>query len=346
VTSATRIDYTVEQIDVRDRNAVVLAYESAWAGDGEPPVEIGARYHWLYAGNPAGHAELLGLRTSSGQSVGMLAVVPRRFWVDDTPFTLGLLCDFIVHRGHRTLMPALLLQRAAREVADRIGSGTYAIPNDKSLPVIHRLGGNVVRRRPRFARVMRSHYYFVRRSATLARIASRPMDAAAAAWDFVVANLRPWLHAEWLTAFDDRFDDLWRRTQRTNCIGERSSEYLSWRFGKEPGGHNETLGVFDRRTGVLMAYSVGSRTGRTFEMRDFLCCLDSTGQMVCLALMMRHIRRLDIDSVSFRLYSEQNLAACFNRMGFRAREFESVFFHSRLPDSRLPNLLTRADEDV
>jgi hypothetical protein len=346
VTSHTKVDYTVESIDATDRSAVILAYESAWAGDPKPPVEIGARCDWLYAANPAGHARLLRLRTSTNESVGMVAVVPRRFWLADSSFTLGLLCDFIVHRGHRTLMPALLLQRAAREVADRVFGGTYAIPNDKSLPVIRRLGDSIVEQRPRLARVMKSHSYLAQRSTALARVASWPLDTAAVAWENVVAASRPRLHAEWLTAFDDRFDDLWRHRPPSSCLGERSSQFLRWRFGSEPNRRNLIVGVFDRRAGQLMAYCVGTHSGKTFEIRDFQCFLDPAGHRASLALMMQKVRSLDVESVSFRLYANRPVKACFHQLAFRAREFESVFLHSRAGSSRFPDQITRADEDV
>lgn len=276
----------------------------------------------------------------------MVAIVPRRFWVGDSSFTLGLLCDFIVHRAHRTLMPALLLQRAAREVADGVFGGTYAIPNDKSLPVIGRLGDHLVQQRPRLARVMKSRSYLAQRSAALARVAGWPLDTAAAAWDYLVAAMRPRLHADWLTTFDDRFDELWHRRQPSTCLGERSSQYLRWRFGSEPGRRSRTLGVFDRRTGQLMAYCVGTHANRTFEMRDFLCYLDPNGLRACLALMMQQVRTLDVDSVSFRLYANQSVTACFRQLAFRAREFESVFLHSPTASTRFPDQITRADEDV
>jgi hypothetical protein len=346
VTSHTKVDYTVESIDAADRSAVILAYESAWASDTNPSVELGARCDWLYAGNPAGQAQLLRLRSSTNESVGMVAVVPRRFWLGDSSFTLGLLCDFIVHRSHRTLMPALLLQRTAREVADKVFGGTYAIPNDKSLPVIRRLGHNLVEQRPRLARIMKSRAYLARRSAALARVAGWPLDIAAAGWDYLVAATQPRLHADWLTTFDDRFDDLWHRRPPSTCLGERSSQFLRWRFASEPDRHNFTIGVFDRRIGQLMAYCVGTQTDRVFEMRDFLCCLDPAGRRACLALMMQRIRALDVDSVSFRLYSSPSVAACFRQLAFRAREFEPVFVHYQTASTRFPNLITCADEDV
>jgi hypothetical protein len=346
VTSSTKVDYTVESIDATDRAAVVLAYESAWAGDPEPPLDFGTRCDWLYAANPAGHARLLRLRTSTNESVGMVAVVPRRFWLGDSSFTLGLLCDFIVHRGHRTLMPAMLLQRSARELADRVFGGTYAIPNDKSLPVIRRLGDNLVEQRPRLARVMKSHSYLAQRSATLARVTSWPLDRAAAAWDYLVAATRPRLHAEWLDAFDDRFDDLWRRRPSSTCLGERSFQHLHWRFASEPGRKNKIIGVFDQPTGQLVAYCVGTHTDRAFEIRDFLCCLNPAGLRACLASMIRQVRSLDVDSISFRLFANQMLVSCFRQLAFRTREFESLFLHTPLPGIPFPAQITRGDEDV
>jgi hypothetical protein len=92
-----------------------------------------------------------------------------------------------------------------------------------------------------------------------------------------------------------------------------------------------------------MAYCVGTQTDRVFEMRDFLCCLDPAGRRACLALMMQRIRALDVDSVSFCLYSDQSVAACFRQLGFRPREFESVLLHSQTASTRFPDQITRAE---
>jgi hypothetical protein len=193
---------------------------------------------------------------------------------------------------------------------------------------------------------MKSHDYLARRSTVLARLASGSLDTAAAAWDCLVAATRPRLHADWLITFDDRFDDLWRRRPPSSCVGERSSPFLHWRFGSEPDRRNSILGVFDRRTGHMVAYCVGTQTGRIFEIRDFLCWLDSAGLRACLALMMQRIRALDVQSASFRLYSNPSVAACFRQLAFRARESESVLLHSRVDGICFPHQITKADEDV
>jgi hypothetical protein len=62
--------------------------------------------------------------------------------------------------------------------------------------------------------------------------------------------------------------------------------------------------------------------------------------------MMQKVRSLDVESVSFRLYANRPVKACFHQLAFRAREFESVFLHSRAGSSRFPDQITRADEDV
>jgi hypothetical protein len=173
------------------------------------------------------------------------------------------------------------------------------------------------------------------------------MDSVAAAWDFIIAKRCPWLRAEWLTTFDDAFDDLWRRRPRNACFGDRSSEFLRWRFGMEPCRRNATIRVFDQRTDELVAYSVGLHVGRTFAMRDFFFChQDPVGLTACVALMIQKIRSMEVHSVSCRLYSEDRIAKCFGRMGFRAREVETVFLHSAIPACPIPSLITRADEDV
>ena len=60
-----------------------------------PSPNEAARAEWLYSKNPAGAAEILGLRDSSGLWVGMVAIVPRRLWIDDARALSGIFVRFL-----------------------------------------------------------------------------------------------------------------------------------------------------------------------------------------------------------------------------------------------------------
>ena len=69
--------------------------------------------------------------------VGATGVGVRRFQA----FAVGggaLLGDFFVHKAHRSLFPALSLQRTAADAARANAAFVYGFPNQKALPVFRR----------------------------------------------------------------------------------------------------------------------------------------------------------------------------------------------------------------
>jgi hypothetical protein len=129
-------------------------------------------------------------------------------------------------------------------------------------------------------------------------------------------------------------------------MGDRSAEFLSWRFQQEPGRSNKTVGVFEGGTGRLAAYAVGELKDRTFEISDLLSRFESRSITACLALIMQRIRGLGVDSVSLRLLTDAATSAALARLGFRPREYERIFIHAGSGGAPCPGQLTRADEDV
>lgn len=338
--------YTISRVDPHDSDTVASVYRSAWAGDIAAPSLNQSRLEWLFCANPAGSAEVLVLRASDESPVGMLALVPRRFWVSGSPKMLGMLCNFVVHRDHRTLLPALTLQRAAREVAGARGWGTYAIPNEKSLPLIRRLGEQTAVLRPRLARVIRHQEYLRRRSAILANLASGPLDTAVWARDYAIAMFAEGQRAEWGADFGEDFDKLWARVRPSACMGERTAQFLNWRFRDEPGRTNQVLSIFKRRTGDIVSYAVGTIANDAFEIRDFLHAADPRSLRAAIGLTMRRLRELGIAKVSFRISADSPTRHAFRMVGFRPRETDTILMHRTNVRNFGSVQFTRADEDV
>lgn len=306
-----------------------------------------ARAEWLYSRNPGGTAEILGLRESDGAWVGMVAIVPRRLWIDGTEHSAAYLCDFYVHPQHRTLLPALMLQRAAKQRLEESGRVNYAIPNELSLPIFKRLGAREILLRYRWARPIRSRPFLVGRGATLAATASPLLDAAGLLFDFASSCLRPGIRAEWLTKVDGRFDELWSAMPKAGLnIGDRSARYLRWRFFEEPGHQNRALGFIERRSGRLAAYMIGEVTPDEFAIRDILAAPAINEIAGILAHGLLKIRKLGVAAAGLRVTGAVDLTRSLSRMGFRKRDPESVFIRDVAASPSGNWVLTSADEDV
>lgn len=345
--SAATPGYSIERLDPANREIVAETYTAAWAGDPAPPLDIRQRCEWLYLGNPAGHARVFGLRSPDGAMVGMLALAPRQFSIDGKPRTLGLLCDFIVHRAHRTGLPALLLQRAARRCADTEGWGTYAVPNDKSLRLIQRLGRQVQVQRPRLARPLRHYEYLQRRFSRPVAQAAWGLDTLTRAWDVGLSMSSRRHGTEWRDGFDVRaHDTLWRRVAPSVCMGVRDGSFLNWRFMEESNCRNLVLVVTRAHGSDLAAYAVGAVHDDTFEIRDFLIDPSAVSPRAAIGLVMRRARAIGAASVSVRASADRSVTGAFRLLGLRPREYESVLYGGLTPTECADLQLTRADEDV
>src|SRR5690242_4714235 len=135
--------YRVEAGDVvADRDRILALWQLCAFGGS--PAENAARYDWFYLQNPQGQGRVYLLRASgSDEILGAVGVGARNFHVagrsDNSPS--GTLVDFVVHPGHRSLFPALLLQRTVCEQEFQRCGFVYGLPLAKAVPVVARLAG-------------------------------------------------------------------------------------------------------------------------------------------------------------------------------------------------------------
>src|SRR6266481_4979428 len=101
------------------------------------------RFKWLYRDNPDGPAwSWFALQGSSRQVIGVTSVFPRSMWVGGEVQMCGQVGDFAVSSSHRTLGPAVLLQRAT---FDPVNEGRLAFcydcpPHEAGMSTFRRLG--------------------------------------------------------------------------------------------------------------------------------------------------------------------------------------------------------------
>lgn len=305
-----------------------------------------ARAKWLYSKNPAGPAEILGLREHGGPWVGMVAIIPRQIWIDGTEHAGAYLCDFYVHPKHRSLLPALTLQKAAKQRLEDTKRVNYTIPNEKSLPIFKRLGADQTFPRYRWARPIRYRRFLERRGVQFASVVAPMLDTLGLVFDHSMSWLKPGARAEWIEHFDERFDEFWSALPKSGvCMGARTAEYLGWRFHEEPGHNNRTLGLIERRTGRVSGYLIGEVRSSEFTIRDAVITVSSErlASLMCRALI--EVRALGIAGVGLRTSGPADLLQALGHIGFRRCDPETVFIRNR-PASDAPWMLTNADEDV
>ncbi|HEX6637160.1 MAG TPA: hypothetical protein VF033_05850, partial [Steroidobacteraceae bacterium] len=151
-------DYKVVRGDGRDdRERILALWQRCGFSAGE---EASARYDWFYFGNPRGPGRVY-LLTHCGELVGSLGAGTRWFLPGParTPLRAAILVDFVVHPSHRTMFPAMLLQRVAREQEMQDVDLVYGLPEAKAAPIFKRLGATQQLTSGSHVRVIRSANY-------------------------------------------------------------------------------------------------------------------------------------------------------------------------------------------
>jgi hypothetical protein len=316
-----------------------------------------ARYDWFYLHNPDGLARVYLLLDGNGALVGSVGAGVRHFVVpgNERPLRAAVLVDFVVHPAHRSMFPALLLQRVVREQELRDADLVYGLPDVKAAPVFKRLGSNLQLESGSYVRVLRSNRFATR------LVGWMPAFVIAAACAIVdrMRLLAPWvisrlngLHAEWRHELPDGLDGLWNRarTQEGHAQGIRDFRFLAWRFDPKVLGGWLVLPVRRGRGGTLEACFIGRREGEDLVVYDSLFATDDLATpLLVLALAAW---RLGVQSVRVVFGGCDRTGRSLERAAYLLRDRRPCFLSWNADGAALSLgrvrswRLTRADEDV
>jgi GNAT superfamily N-acetyltransferase len=269
------MEYTVRRTSAANARDALLRL---WARNLNVRGDPLDKFCWFYRDNPLGEAQGFLLAASSEPSaepVGCCGLGDRILYIDGQPHRAGLLADFAVDRGHRTVRPALVIQRALSDYSKHAFDLTYGFPNESAVGVLQRVGFPVLGRMGRYVRVLRYasivHRYLF--SAPLAAVGGSLIDALAK----VSETGRVAMHSDrmsltWLSDVDSRFDTLWEAARiQHGCIGDRSQQFLRWRFARRPGLPAAFATLVDRPGGGIAAYAaVVEKEAGVALVADFL----------------------------------------------------------------------------
>lgn len=280
------------------------------------------RYCWLYEQGPA--ISLL-LQSASGTPVGSTGIMLRTFRIFGQTVQGAQAVDLNVDREHRTVGPAASLQRAViGEVkAGRLGL-IYGFPNPQSEAVSRRVGYKILGDLQRWVKPLSLRPLLAKSKWTrgVAGIGSATLDPV---WRLVSpetwARRSRGLRVERVNRFDGRFDRLWETAAaRFPIVGERTAEYLNWRFAQCPDEPHETLGVFDEQQ-QLVAYLVYRRRDRRVFISDFLFA-EARHFDALLMEFLRRMRRDHMEAVEMLYWGSDYVGERFRRFGFHRRPLQ------------------------
>jgi hypothetical protein len=325
---------------------------AVWEGTLGEHSRMSAKFGWFYEQSPTGMplAQLLEWRAaadSGAQVIGVATAGRRQFRCGSQEMPAGVLVDMAVRPEHRTLGPALQLQKALLAESLRSVDFVYGFPNPKAAPVFQRAGYQRLGKMQRHVRVLRASGYLGRRlPATVARLLAPFADFALRVRIELQAMLARAPRLEWGSV-----EDLGRCpaafVPRGNSLcGARSAEFLAWRFSKTHSA-NAHFSVLARLP-AGDAHWVVEDQGKVLQVRDCSSLLLDAASAGAWRALFRDAARRGIHSVSFECLAAASQLDVLKSLGMVVRSDRPVFWSGFRPTQQAVAaefFLTSADED-
>ncbi len=309
-----------------------------------PSLPHARRFKWLYFDNPDGSAfSWFALQGSPEQVIGVTSVFPRSMWVGGEVQMCGQVGDFAVSASHRTLGPAVLLQRAT---FNPVNNGELAFcydcpPHQAGMSTFRRLGIQPNCKVHRYALPLRVDSQL------------RKKLGAASVVPAAAGNLLLHLHrlsapkikaknvevSNHQGAFGEEFSKLDEAVKGPNTIrGRRSAALLNWRYRANPLQQYEILTA--RRKGELIAFAVFRATNDVVTIVDLFGTELRETAFSLLAAIVEKFQRSHQTMEAF-LSEGNELVADFLKMRFRLRsEVAQVVAYAK-PQSAVSEFIAR-----
>ncbi len=311
------MSYQIVQADLVVDKAKILAF---WSDN--HPKSLVEKYTWMYENNPFGRAQVwLLVSDESAEIVGMGAIFPRQFVMNGHCYKAGVLGDFLVHKAHRSLGPALQLQKSILNVLnDNELALLCGLPNQKAELIMRRAGYVKLGTMMRIVKVIRSESFLARFKIPkfLRRTAASVLDLAlkAIAIETWRSNKKFIVHEDY-SIFDDRFDALWDKKEKTyKNTFKRSAAYMKWKFQDDPDDTNYIYALSTRDANELVGCVVYRYCGDAIEIREFIAADGDQAGDDLMALFLQKARAANPISVYINVLDKTVLSHWLKRFNF------------------------------
>jgi Acetyltransferase (GNAT) domain len=283
------------------------------------------RFAWLYHRNPDGEARAWIAEDPAGRAVGMAAAFPRRVYLRGRADRAWVLGDFCVDDDHRTLGPALQLQRACLAGITATGAGlVYDLPGAAMLPVYRRLGIAPFGEMRRLAKPLRVDG---RLGSALPAVVARPLQRTG---NGVLAFLdrRLGVGGDVEVMADSGpcgpdYSDLASRIGAGHafCL-DRSAAYVTWRYLEAP--HRTYRLLAARRRGRLVGWAALDRDGAAGWIVDLFGIDDRAVTRALVGAAVARFRTEGAATACATVLEGHAWASELRHLGFRPREATPV----------------------
>ena len=334
----------IRQADLdRDRDALIRTHQRYLN-----PLADSRRYDWLYRDSPFGQALTWLAVDGEGEIVGSAALFPRVVFIHGEQRLGGVLGDFCISERHRSLGPALQLQKQCL-CAVRSGeySFCYDFPSSIMAGIYHRLGMKETHRMLRLSRPLDlaqrlrgSRWSSALLAPTLGRCANvflRHQDRP------LPGSFRFQEHSE---AFDQEFTALAYELAPEHGVHTfRSAAYLNWRYRNHPARSYQVITARTAST-QLAGYLIFSLDQHSASIADLCCREDAMLLQGLVQSAVSQARSAGAASLSFPLLESSRWIPLLRAMGFLPRESSPLVTYARAESAQsvMPELLLLAGD--
>ncbi len=281
------------------------------------------RFDWLYRNNPAGHAwSWFAYEHETKKIVGVASVFPRALWIGREMKLCGQVGDFAIEATHRTLGPALMLQRATFEPVNR---GILALcydcpPHDQGMSTFRRLGIPANCQMQRYARLLKTDRQLAK------YLNSRKLLVPVAVLGNLLLDLwtlrRHRVKGLEISFHPHRFDEEFSRLDEQVGGGDgirsrRKAEDLNWRYREDP-LHQYSV-ITARRGGELQAFVVFSISDQDAYIIDLFGFVSPEVGLQLLEAVVEYLKKESIQALYAIISQESSLFPIFQKAHFYYR---------------------------
>jgi len=288
------------------------------------------RFDWLYKNGPHGQAQaLIATQGTDGPLIGAAAVFPRRMCVGNETKMGCVLGDFFILPEHRSLGPAVQLQRACLKfIQARSIAFWFDFPGSAMLPVYKRLSIAPTDRLARLAKLLRADQKISQwvKAASVTRGLSAAENRVLAARDRRHENGSGCDISLLEGPCGQEFTALVSSVcGRYGIAAQRCAEYLNWRYRNHFAQRYEFLVA--RREAKLLAYLVYRPDAENAEIVDLFGVHDIAVFADLINAAVALLRKQGVFTVSLSILASHPFVTFLEKLGFRERDSCPVILH-------------------
>jgi len=331
--------YRVERSDPQQVRDAVIAL---WRDNLGTGINLGKKFDWIYGSTATMPADIYLLYTNTqDEPVGAYGLVPRQFNVNGQHINAAVLSDLVVDKKHRTLYPAMKLQKTVLEEGGQRYQLIYGFPNKNAKPIFLRLGYRVGGMLRRYAMVIDVGDKLAARlsSPALARLIAPTANATLR----LLASLRNTENIRCETVgWNDPRIAAWQQlaTSPAPIAAMRTQEAMHQRFAKNPRGYFELIGLLSKDN-TLLGYAVAHIIDNVMYIDD-LQVASATASAALVAIGCEASAR-KLKSVNIELLDTPATNLVTDKARFRGRESREMFYFAS-KDSPLRDALAQSED--